>query len=385
MRQALKSVTRRMLPTALFLALAMPLAVQQDGSGADFVALEAFLDGPETGGEGSVPALDIDHFYAVVTNDVVGVRIHVADYKAAITGEASVIAAIDLNGDDESEFTFSRRPVEGSFGVYRGGRGSFDLACPLRVSPSGTGGIEMLAPASCLDSPSKARFGVYITTFDGYDYAGYWTPWLSPQADDPQVSPAPTYTAPPGPVTQYSVTSYPTSVRVNWAAPYPSGSAPINGYTAKLDNGRQCSTTGELSCTITGLSPSTYYRLSIVARNAVGDGAASTPRSIQTSPKYTAKVTVNASPEPVRKYSTLTVSGTLTIAGKAASGKAITLAFRSKGATKWSAVTTAKTTSTGTYKLKRTATRSGTWRVSYAGSSTATAASATDYVSVRTG
>lgn len=387
MRQKVRRPSGRLaLPAALVFMLAAPLALNREHSIMDLAALEGFLDTDDPSyEEGKPPAMNITTLYAAVTDDVVGVRIEVERYEAAITGESTFNAWVDIGGDSEPEFTIRRRPVEGSFGVYRGARAdSTDLACPLRVSPAVSGGLEMLAPASCLGNPERARFDIRLANImHGYDYAS--APWVAPQADDPEVRPAPLYVpppVPPGPVTQYSVNLYPTSIRVNWSRPERDGGAPITGYTAKLEGGHQCSTTGGLSCVITGLSPSTRYRLSITARNAAGYGAAGTPWPVQTVPKYTAKVSTNAAPEPVRKSSAVSVSGKLTIAGKAASGKTVTLSFRPKGATNWSRLTTAKTTSTGTYKFKRTATRSGTWRVSYSGSSTATAASATDYVSV---
>lgn len=176
---------------------------------------------PDPVGDGSVPAVDIVGFTAAVTSDVVGVHIDIASYDPEITGDAAVWAEIDLNGDDVNEFTFKRRPVDGSFWVYRGSRTSDEVACAAGSSPAGPSGIEMFAPASCLDNPSQARFGVYVTnSLHGYDYAGYWTPWLSPKPDDPPLtapwpyitpSSSPT-TSSPTPTTSPDTTAPTTSV-----------------------------------------------------------------------------------------------------------------------------------------------------------------------------
>jgi hypothetical protein len=95
----------------------------------------------------------------------------------------------------------------------------------------------------------------------------------------------------------------------------------------------------------------------------------------------------NASPEPIAKGKRLTVAGTLkrdTTAWKAFSGQSVKVYFAAKGATSWTYEGTAKTSSTGHFSHTFTASKDGTWRATYAGSTTYVAVTGTgDYVDVR--
>ncbi|WP_329533610.1 hypothetical protein OG568_28650 [Streptomyces sp. NBC_01450] len=102
------------------------------------------------------------------------------------------------------------------------------------------------------------------------------------------------------------------------------------------------------------------------------------------------KLTVNAAPEPVKKGKTITVTGALTRAnwetGKYAGygTQSVKLQFKKKGATAYTTVKTIKTSSTGALKTTVTASVDGTFRYSFAGTSTTPAVNATgDYVDVQ--
>ncbi|WP_326667279.1 hypothetical protein [Streptomyces canus] len=104
-----------------------------------------------------------------------------------------------------------------------------------------------------------------------------------------------------------------------------------------------------------------------------------------------AALTVNASPEPVAKNKTLSVTGRLsradweTLGGfHGYVGQKVQLQFRKKGATTYTTVKTVTTNSTGNLKTTVKATTDGYWRYSFAGSTTtATATAGGDYVDVR--
>ncbi|MBE8477127.1 lipocalin/fatty acid-binding family protein [Streptomyces justiciae] len=102
------------------------------------------------------------------------------------------------------------------------------------------------------------------------------------------------------------------------------------------------------------------------------------------------KLTVNASPEPVRKGKTITVTGKLTRANWDAekysgySGQSVKLQFRKKGASTYTTVKTIKSTSTGGLSTTVTASADGYYRYSFAGTSTTPAVNATgDYIDVQ--
>ncbi|MET9515443.1 DUF5707 domain-containing protein [Streptomyces sp. NPDC002994] len=101
-------------------------------------------------------------------------------------------------------------------------------------------------------------------------------------------------------------------------------------------------------------------------------------------------LTVNASPEPVVKGKTITVTGKLaranwetsTYAGYSA--QPVKLQFRKAGTTTYTTVKTVNTNSTGNLSTTVTAASDGYWRWSFAGTSTTPAVSAAgDYLDVR--
>ncbi|MEV7325535.1 hypothetical protein [Streptomyces sp. NPDC093970] len=102
------------------------------------------------------------------------------------------------------------------------------------------------------------------------------------------------------------------------------------------------------------------------------------------------KLTVNATPEPVKKGKTVTVTGTLTRANwesnkyGAYGSQSVKLQFRAKTSSTYTTLKTIKASSTGALKTTTTATVDGYYRYSFAGSSTSPAVSATgDFVDVQ--
>ncbi|OEJ26337.1 calcium-binding protein [Streptomyces agglomeratus] len=101
-------------------------------------------------------------------------------------------------------------------------------------------------------------------------------------------------------------------------------------------------------------------------------------------------VSVNASPEPVVKGRTITITGklaranweTYTYAGY--TNQPVKLQFRKAGTTTYTTVKTVTSNGTGQLKATATAVSDGYWRYAFAGTTTTPAATATgDYVDVR--
>jgi hypothetical protein len=106
--------------------------------------------------------------------------------------------------------------------------------------------------------------------------------------------------------------------------------------------------------------------------------------------KRAARLTVNATPEPVKKGSTLTVKGALTRAdwatGKYAGykGQPAALQFKAKGATAYKTVKTVTSGTAGALSTTVKASADGTYRYQFAGTATTGTATATgDYVDVK--
>ncbi|GAA2457748.1 hypothetical protein GCM10010433_69700 [Streptomyces pulveraceus] len=102
------------------------------------------------------------------------------------------------------------------------------------------------------------------------------------------------------------------------------------------------------------------------------------------------KLTVNASPEPVKKGKTITVTGKLSRANwednkyHGYTNQSVKLQFRKKGSNTYTTVKTIKSNSTGNLKTTVTATTDGYFRYSFAGTATTPAVNAAgDFVDVR--
>ncbi|MEU6256967.1 hypothetical protein [Streptomyces sp. NPDC047043] len=106
--------------------------------------------------------------------------------------------------------------------------------------------------------------------------------------------------------------------------------------------------------------------------------------------KRAAKLTANASPEPVKKGKTITVTGKLSRAnwttGKYAgyATQPVQLQFRKKGSSTYTTLKTVKTSSTGTLSTTTKAVSDGYYRFVFAGTATTGSATAPgDFVDVR--
>ncbi|MFD7446930.1 DUF5707 domain-containing protein [Streptomyces sp. NPDC059909] len=102
------------------------------------------------------------------------------------------------------------------------------------------------------------------------------------------------------------------------------------------------------------------------------------------------QLTVNATPEPVKKGQPVTVTGKLSRANwdthqyAGYSGQPVKLQFRAKSSATYTTVKTVTTSSTGTLKTTVTASADGYYRYSFAGTSTTPAANAAgDFIDVQ--
>ena len=85
----------------------------------------------------------------------------------------------------------------------------------------------------------------------------------------------------PGAPTAVEVYGVNTAIGISWTAPASTGGAPITGYTATtMPHGKTCTTTGALSCTVTGLLNGHRYSVKVRATNAIGTGRPSTEVSV---------------------------------------------------------------------------------------------------------
>ncbi|MEI6700868.1 MAG: pentapeptide repeat-containing protein, partial [Actinomycetota bacterium] len=120
---------------------------------------------------------------------------------------------------------------------------------------------------------------------------------LSP-AGTPQPSVVPHLTRPSAPT---NVTARPgdRSVVVKWGAPVIGGGTPISGYTVStVPRGGGCSSLGELTCTVVGLTNGVPVSFTVIATNGTGSSIAAmskvvTPSAIPTAPTNVVAVPLN--------------------------------------------------------------------------------------------
>ncbi|MFJ8883075.1 hypothetical protein ACIRJR_06660 [Streptomyces sp. NPDC102402] len=177
-----------------------------------------------------------------------------------------------------------------------------------------------------------------------------------------------------------------------------SGGLHMGGYTCYETSARVADCEGELYINprydLDSNGDATTWKIGVAAKLWKTNGQLKTAEYTTASGgvkvKRWAKATVNASPEPVTKGKTITVTGSLTRADwvkhsyTGYAGKSVSLQFRKAGSSVYSTVKTATSSSTGALRTTVTASADGYWRWSFGGSSTSgTATAAGDYVDVR--
>jgi hypothetical protein len=101
---------------------------------------------------------------------------------------------------------------------------------------------------------------------------------------------------PPGAPTAVEATRGTSSVTVSWTAPATDGGTPVTAYAVEATPGTEgCTTTGALTCTVSGLTNGIEYSFTVAASSNLGTGPSSTPPATATpAGKPTAPTTVGA-------------------------------------------------------------------------------------------
>ena len=124
---------------------------------------------------------------------------------------------------------------------------------------------------------------------------------------------------------------------VSWTAPADTGGASITVYTVTSSGGQTCSwTTGDLSCTVTGLTNGATYTFTVTATNARGTGSASSASNSVTPVAPTTPPTTT----------TPAASTPKAVTGKAGSNTSVAQLLRTAGVTAPTGAKARATTST---------------------------------------
>lgn len=113
-----------------------------------------------------------------------------------------------------------------------------------------------------------------------------------PSDASPSVTPSASAVTVPGAPTNVVAIAGDGKVTVEWSAPASNGGAAITNYTVTSNPGsKTCTTTGSLTCVVSGLTNGTAYTFTVVATNSVGQGLPSTASN-------SATPTATPGPEP---------------------------------------------------------------------------------------
>ena len=189
--------------------------------------------------------------------------------------------------------------------------GSIDVSWDASVEATGRpisgyvayadSGNYYVPPATCstTSATSCTITGLWVgTTYNVYvkAWSQYGQSWV-PNEEYKQFTVS-SGASKPGAPTGVSATAGNGQATVTWSAPSSNGGASITGYTVTSSPGsKTCTTTGSLSCAVSGLTNGTAYTFTVTATNSAGTGAASSASAAVT-PSAPAK----PKPKPVIDY-----------------------------------------------------------------------------------
>ena len=121
-----------------------------------------------------------------------------------------------------------------------------------------------------------------LTNNTAYTFTVVATNGVGPgPASDPSNSVTPIAPTAPDPPTGVTAVAGDASATVSWTPPVSNGGSPITGYTVTSSpEGITASTSGATSVSVPGLTNGTGYTFTVVAANAIGSSAASSPSNL---------------------------------------------------------------------------------------------------------
>jgi hypothetical protein len=176
---------------------------------------------------------------------------------------------------------------------------------PGGVTCTTTGALTCIVTGLTNGTPYK--FSVTATNVAGTGPASVASTAITPTA----------ITAPAAP-TAVAATAGNSQATVSWTAPASNGGSAITAYTViSSPGGLRCTTSGALTCVVTGLTNGTGYTLSVTATNAMGTGVASSPSPAVTPTQPLPAVSgCNAvTSDATYYYCTFSTNGTFSVSG----------------------------------------------------------------------
>ena len=179
-------------------------------------------------------------------------------------------------------------------------------------------GSPVAGAAASTHTPDTA--GSYTCTVTGTNVAGSGTSAASAAktvmaASSDSSSGASTPSVPSAPTSVTAARSGTGAIAVKWTAPASTGGSAVTGYTVTASPGGRTCTSSTTTCTVSSLTNGTNYTFTVVARNAVGTGSASSA-SAAAYPYASLKVTwkmsgrkATASWKPVNGAKSYTLTG----------------------------------------------------------------------------
>ncbi|MFI5840329.1 hypothetical protein ACIA8K_11550 [Catenuloplanes sp. NPDC051500] len=240
------------------------------------------------------------------------------------------------------------------------------MIAPLLAATVLAPALAFAAPAQAAAAPAPARAAAFAATPDWQPASVRLTSWklsktaYTVRSSDPCAVRAHVSAVLSGPMPTENV--FVSAVGADF---YLGGE--IGGYTVLENSGGN---TWDGDVTVCGADPAGTYRMELYGAYATGTGLDDPDFAVYRTNVVTttftvkrpATVTLNATPEPVKKGAKLTAKGTLTSDGRKLANTKVQVWFKADGANAWTLAGSAKTNASGAYTATFTAKASGTWK-----------------------
>lgn len=181
-------------------------------------------------------------------------------------------APVDVSAVEPAGFTITPSIAVNAAGqatlVWNGKQGTLDVMRAATLTSAGWGPPATISGAATGEGPDTIYpYQVVVDPLGRATVGWIWNHAATKRAEVSRLQGVPN--APTG----ATATAGDAAATVSWTAPAYDGGAAVTAYrVTSLPGGKTCTTTGAITCTVSGLSNGTDYTFTVAAGNAVGTG-----------------------------------------------------------------------------------------------------------------